>query len=223
MLRRGKLSPASILAYRADRKPISLWCARNGKHMLDLEPADVVRYLFSMRSENLSIQTMRRRLAAIRDVFFEAGKESPTMTFVVQAARREVAFGLPKRSVNKALVAVQDVRRMKVVCGDGLRGLRDRLILTLLYDCQMRRGQVAALTTKHVFAFPPVAEQAAFAWIQAANITGGPLLRPVLKGDRIQKGSLSGHSVSQIVKAKAAKIGLGAAVISSKSLRQSQL
>ena len=57
------------------------------------------------------------------------------------------------------------------------------------------------------------------AWLSAAEISEGPLFRPVLKGGRVQAGPLTPHSVARIVKRYAARVGLDPAAYAGHSLR----
>jgi integrase len=57
------------------------------------------------------------------------------------------------------------------------------------------------------------------AWIEVAKLTAGPVFRPIAKGERLQGGRLTDRSVAKIVKAHAARIGLGPAAFSGHSLR----
>jgi len=52
----------------------------------------------------------------------------------------------------------------------------------------------------------PVA--ALHAWLQVANITAGPVFRPIAKGERISDARLTDRSIAAIVKAHAARVGL---------------
>jgi integrase len=61
------------------------------------------------------------------------------------------------------------------------------------------------------------------AWIEAANISTGPVFRPIAKGQRLQEARLTDRSVAKIVKAHAARIGLDPAVFSGHSLRSAFL
>ena len=56
------------------------------------------------------------------------------------------------------------------------------------------------------------------AWIEAANISTGPVFRPIAKGQRLQEARLTGRSVAKIVN-HAARIGLDPAGFSGHSLR----
>jgi hypothetical protein len=52
----------------------------------------------------------------------------------------------------------------------------------------------------------PVA--ALHAWLQVANITAGPVFRPIAKGERISDARLTDRSIAAIVKAHAARVRL---------------
>ena len=56
-------------------------------------------------------------------------------------------------------------------------------------------------------------------WLAVAEISSGPLFRPVLKGGRLQPAPLSAFSAAQIVKRYAMRAGLDPAACSGHSLR----
>jgi integrase len=56
-------------------------------------------------------------------------------------------------------------------------------------------------------------------WIGAANISTGPVFRPIAKGERLQEARLTDRSVAKIVKVHAARVGLDPAGFSGHSLR----
>ena len=57
------------------------------------------------------------------------------------------------------------------------------------------------------------------AWLEAAEITEGPLFRPIRRGGHVQANRLTDRSVANIVKAHAARVGLDPALFSGHSLR----
>jgi hypothetical protein len=56
-------------------------------------------------------------------------------------------------------------------------------------------------------------------WLAAANITEGPIFRPIGKGGRLKDTRLTAQSVALIVKAHAARLGFGSAAFAGHSLR----
>ncbi|OIQ63628.1 phage integrase family protein [mine drainage metagenome] len=61
--------------------------------------------------------------------------------------------------------------------------------------------------------------EAVKAWLEAADITEGPLFRPVAKGGRVLAEGLTAESVANIVKAYATRAGFDAAEFAGHSLR----
>ena len=57
------------------------------------------------------------------------------------------------------------------------------------------------------------------AWLEAANVTTGPLLRPITKGGRIGTGRLADTTVVRVVKASARRVGLDPKLFAGHSLR----
>ena len=57
------------------------------------------------------------------------------------------------------------------------------------------------------------------AWLDAANITEGPIFRPLWKGNRTRDARLSDHAVARIVQARALAAGLDPARYAGHSLR----
>jgi integrase len=56
-------------------------------------------------------------------------------------------------------------------------------------------------------------------WLAAAEISAGPVFRPVLKGGRLQAEPLSAHAAARIVKRYAKRVGLDPATYAGHSPR----
>jgi integrase len=133
------------------------------------------------------------------------------------------------------------------LCPATLAGSRDRALLALGFAGAFRRSELVALEIADLTEAPdglrvrirrsktdqegegaeiaiprgyrlrPV--EAVQGWIAAAEISEGPLFRPVLKGGRIQPEPLSAFSAAQIVKRYAERAGLDPASYAGHSLR----
>ena len=57
------------------------------------------------------------------------------------------------------------------------------------------------------------------AWLAAAEITSGPIFRPIFKGGWVSQNRLSDRTVAEIVKAYANRAGIDPATVSAHSLR----
>jgi site-specific recombinase XerD len=128
-----------------------------------------------------------------------------------------------------------------------LIGIRDRAIMLLGFAGALRRSELVALDVADiepsgeglritirqsktdqegegiVIAIAPgIADCPVVAvrtWLRVADITVGPIFRSINKAGRISATRLSDRSVSDIVKAHAARIGLDARMYSAHSLR----
>jgi integrase len=93
---------------------------------------------------------------------------------------------------------------------NGQGGIKDRLVGgqgTLASDAPI----------KTIGSYWPYA--AVRAWLEASNITTGPLFRPIGKGGRIGTDRLADHTVVRVVKASARRVGLDPKLFAGHSLR----
>jgi site-specific recombinase XerD len=109
------------------------------------------------------------------------------------------------------------------------KGLRDRAILAVLLGCGLRRSEVAALTFGHIqqrdgrwcivdlvgkqgrvrtVPMPAWTKVAIDGWTSAADLTGGPVFRPVNRRDAISGERLSEKVVWQLLRPYAEAAGL---------------
>ncbi len=136
---------------------------------------------------------------------------------------------------------------LQAIAGDGLAALRDRALLTFGLALAARRAELVALDVADlaweangvrvtirrsktdpeaagvVVAVPegrhltPLAHLRA--WLTAAQITDGPLFRPLWKGGSVRPARLSDHAVARILQARAAAAGLDPSRFAGHSLR----
>jgi len=80
-----------------------------------------------------------------------------------------------------------------------------------------QEGEGAEIAIPRGYRLRPV--EAVQTWLAAAEISTGPVFRPVPKGGRVQGVPLTPHSAAQIVKAYASRAGLDAQGFAGHSLR----
>ncbi len=157
-----------------------------------------------------------------------------------------------RRTVNlpskrKAPVLAENARAMVATAPAGLRGLRDRALLSLGFGGAFRRSELVALdvadleetddgfrvrirrsktdqenvgtTIAIVRGGSACPVKAVKAWLEATGITEGPIFRSVRKGGRVQDRRLSAKSVCDLTKSYAAKVGLAPESYGAHSLR----
>ena len=176
-----------------------------------------------------------------------AGHEPPTNNEGVKATLRGIRRTIGAARERKAPATVDVLKQMLALCPDTLAGKRDRALLVLGFAGAFRRSELVALQVEDLVETPdglrvtirrsktdregegaevailrgcrlrPV--EAVQSWLAAAEISTGPVFRPVLKGQRVQAEPLSAFSAAQIVKAYAERAGLDPVLFAGHSLR----
>jgi integrase len=215
---------------------------------LPAAPETVAAFLAAEADAGRAVSTVRRRAAAIRLAHRLCDCESPTAAETVRGTLRGIARTRGSAPHQKAPALAEEVRAM-VDCLDlaTLGGLRDRALLTLGFGGAFRRGELAALTVADLTELPggwhvrvrssktdpegagqivPVVRggthcpvRAVRAWIDAAGLRDGALLRRLYRGGRVSERGLTGHSVAAVVRRCAAQAGLDPAQYAGHSLR----
>ena len=244
---KAEKAAATRRAYKTDFSIFQAWCADRGATALPAEPATVAAFLAWEANRQTRPSTIGRRAAAIRYAHKLAGHAIPTDDERVRATMRGIRRTVGSAPIKKTPATSDRVVVMAPMAGTGLAGLRDRALLLLGFAGAFRRSELVALdiedieeTTdglrviirrgktdqegkgaiiaivRGVVACPVAAYKA---WIVAANISTGPVFRPIAKGERLQETRLTDRSVAKIIKAHAARIGLDPAGFSGHSLR----
>ncbi len=191
-----------------------------------LTRALVMEYRASI--EALAASTINVRLSAIRKLVDEARKngmlsteEAGHLTDIPNIRQKGTRLGnWLTREQARELLAVPDRSTLK--------GKRDYVILALLVGCALRRQELALLEVETIqlregrwvladlegkgrrvrtVAVPVWVKQGVNAWMSAAGIEDGPLLRSITKGGTMGK-SLSDWAIWSVVEQSAKQIGI---------------
>src|ERR1700710_2341701 len=170
--------------------------------------------------ESLSPSTINVRLSAVRKLVGEARKngmigpeEAASLTDIPNISQKGTRLGnWLTRSQAKDLLAVPDRSTLK--------GKRDYVILALLVGCALRRQELAQLDVEKIqmregrwviadlrgkggrirtVAIPIWIKQGINAWMTAAKIEEGRLLRPVSKSGKILRDELGDWAIWSVV------------------------
>ena len=183
----------------------------------------------AMLERKLGASTINVKLSAVRKLVGEArragvigGEEAAQMTDVPNIPQRGTRLGnwLTKEQA-KEMLAVPDRSTLK--------GKRDYVILALLTGCALRRNELAELDVETIqlregrwvladlegkgrrvrtVAVPIWIKQAINAWVTAAAIEDGRLLRSIRKGGNKIGEGLSDWAVWSVVEQAAKEIGI---------------
>jgi integrase len=179
--------------------------------------------------ESLSPSTINVRLSAVRKMIGEARKngmlgteEAATLTDVPNISQKGTRLGnWLNREQAKELLAVPYRATLK--------GKRDYVILALLVGCALRRNELAELDVETIqqregrwvladlegkgrrirtVAIPIWVKHGINAWMTAAGIEDGRLLRSVSKSGKVNRDSLSDWAVWSVVEQSSKQIGI---------------
>jgi integrase len=179
--------------------------------------------------ESLSPSTINVRLSAVRKLVSEARRnnligqeESASLTDVPNISQKGTRLGnWLTREQAKELLAVPDRSTLK--------GKRDYVILALLVGCALRRNELAELDVETIqqregrwvladlegkgrrirtVAIPIWVKQGINAWMTAAGIEDGRLLRSVSKSGKVNRDTMSDWAVWSVVEQSSKQIGI---------------
>ncbi len=183
----------------------------------------------AMIERELSPSTINVKLSAIRSLVGEArragvlgAEDASQMTDIPNVEQQGTHLGnwLTQEQA-KELLAVPDRSTLK--------GKRDYVILSLLVGCALRRRELASLYTEDIqmregrwviadlrgkgnrirtVAVPVWVKQGVNAWLIAAKLEEGRLLRAVSKGGKLKGEGLSDWAIWSVVEQSAKQIGI---------------
>jgi site-specific recombinase XerD len=244
---RAEKAAATKRAYSKDFKLFRGWCAERSLSALPASAEVVAAFLACEAERGCRPSSIGRRIAAIRYAHKLAGLALPTDDERVRATIRGIRRSIGAAPVKKAPATVERILMMVPIADDRLATIRDRALLLLGFAGALRRSELVALDVAdiaetseglrvtirrsktdqegcgNVIAIPrgtaacPVA--ALKTWLGVADITDGPVFRPIGKANRVQATRLTDRSVANIVKSHAARVGLDATHFAGHSLR----
>jgi len=227
----GAYSDNTIRGYRADFEDFYAWCEVTGNIALPAAAETVVEYIGAIEVTKAPA-TIQRRLCGIARVHRLLDHGDPTQAQSVKLAMRRMLRQRGRRQ-KQALGLVSDLReKLIAACGDDRRGLRDRAIIAVGYDTLCRRSELVSLLAQDVDRsgdgsgsvlirrsktdqigegrlgyLSPVTMDRLSAWLEAAEITEGPIFRAVYPRSVAQRG-LNSYQVTRILKRAAGRAGL---------------
>ena len=238
---------ATRRAYSSDWRIFASWCAEREIDPLAASPESTAAYLAWEADRGCRPSTLGRRVAAIRYAYKLKAVRSPTEDERVRATLRGIRRVQGTAPRQKTAATAERVLRMVAGLPSTLKGVRDRAVLLLGFAGAFRRSELVGLDVSDVeetaeglrvtirrgktdqegkgavLAIPrgavacPVA--ALKAWLLAAEITEGPVFRPVGKGGGVAASRLTDRSIAEIVKSNARRAGFSPSEFSGHSLR----
>jgi site-specific recombinase XerD len=245
-LAKAEKAASTRKAYGTDFRLFREWCEARGVSTLPAAPETVAAYL-AAHAGTSKASTLSRRIAAIRYAHKLVGLALPTDAEGVKATMRGIRRTHGSARVRKAPAVASKMLGMVATAPHKLAGLRDRALLLIGFGGALRRSELVALDVADIaetetgllvtirrsktdqegegatiaIARGDVAcpVKALRTWLDGSGIEAGPIFRPIDRAGTVRPSRLTDRSVSNIVKAYAARAGFDADTFSGHSLR----
>jgi len=182
--------------------------------------ATVCAWRVALEARGLGAVSINVRITAVRKLAVEAadnGLLAPELASGITRVKGVASKGV---RLGNWLTVKQAQTLLNAPDASTTKGLRDRAILAVLLGCGLRRSECAALTFGHVqqrdgrwcivdlrgkhgrvrtIPMPAWVKVAIDAWTAAAEISSGPVFRPVNRSDRAQESALNEKVVWQLL------------------------
>ena len=246
---RASRSPATKRAYTHDWQHFQTWCSNNQYSSLPATPETVANYLATLADQGRAVATLTRRIAAISQAHQLAGHPSPTRDERVRTVMKGIKRTIGVAQTQKAPATIEVLRVLIEHIGEGLLGTRNRALLLVGFAGAFRRSELVSLDVGDVVFMPagmvitlrqsktdqekegvkkaiplgmfpatcPV--RSLQQWMQTANITSGPIFRPLDRHGNIKQQRLTSQSVALVIKRYAALAKLQVTDFAGHSLR----
>jgi integrase len=228
---------STVRAYTSDWRDFEGFCGVHGLDPLPASPSAVALYLVDL-AERSKPSTIARRTAAISVVHKRAGHPSPTADPQVQEVTRGIRRRLGAAQREATPAGTGEVRRMVAHLPKTLLGTRDAAVLLVGLASALRASELVALAVGDIehreeglvlisrrsktdqegvgrrVALPfgrdphtcPVTTLNA--WLEAAEISEGPIFRAVDRHGNVSDRGLTTKAVSLVVQRSAAAAGI---------------
>ena len=245
---RASRSEATLRAYAKDFEHFVRWTEAHGLDAKPALPDTVALYLADMAA-TYKPATISRRVAAISVAHQSAGLESPTSHATVRSVLTGIRRSHGTSPSQVAPATIGEIRKMVARMDGSIIDIRDRAVLLVGFAGAFRRSEQIALNVEDLIEQPggllvtvrrskrdqegqgdtkaipfgsdpetcPV--RAVQAWLEAAEITDGPLFRRVDRHGNVGDGPLTAQAIARIVKRAAERADLDPSNYSGHSLR----
>lgn len=233
----GAYAPNTIRAYKADMAEFINYCNKHAHCALPANPLDISKFLLAAMSQGVKSATIRRKVASISAVHRLSDLADPTKHPEVKLCIRKINRQLGNLFDQAFPVNRSVLDQLLKVCGDDIRGVRDRALLLLAYDSMRRRAELVSLRVEdmevgnqgqysillrrsktdqvgagHWVHLTQETSAAITTWLDAAQIKTGYLLRGIRIDGKVCP-ELGASQVSRIFKGLAQKARLDTDIV----------
>ena len=149
----GAYADNTLRAYRADYKVFKQWCDANAIDPLSSTPERVAEFVH-YEAKSKSTATIRRRIASLSSLFKLNKLNDPTGSPEVVLALKRI-HRQKGRAQKQAYPLTRDLLdQLLSVCGNDLKGQRDRVMLLLGYETMRRRSELCSFRFEDIEVLP---------------------------------------------------------------------
>ena len=169
--RRRVVPEGTLKAYLSDLRQFAGFCADTGQTALPAEAPAIVSHLKACKKNKLKLATCRRRVSAIRYVHLLVDLEDPTKdervilellptvgstpeekkNLAEEAPMQKLPVRLTKTGVSTA-VLLEDL--LEACDETTVRGLRDKMLMSVGFDTGLRGSELVSLMTNQLELYP---------------------------------------------------------------------
>ena len=156
LIERG-LSKNTIESYEDDLKEFSLFLHKEKiKKIVEVNKQTILKYYSLLEKKQLSKSTLQRRYSALNQFFkYLIRQKILTQNPILSMRRQKKEFKLPKFLSQEEMIKLLSANNPQ----DGIKHLRNRLILEMLYSTGMRVSELCNLPLKTVLFNKKVSQQ----------------------------------------------------------------
>jgi site-specific recombinase XerD len=234
----GAYAPNTIRAYRADFLEFIQFCEERGTPAIPASHESVALYIDANADKGCSINFIKRKVSAIGSIHKFSRLPNPVKDIDVQLALRRMArkngrinkqaYGLNKKLFEDLMHAT----------GNDIFGKRDRALLQLGYASLCRRHELVQLLVEDIkpnedgsvllhqrgsktdterrgrwIYLSPDVWIYIKEWLEAADITQGPILRGIKRGGQVMSEAYGPGAINRTYKRLARKAGFDEALV----------
>jgi site-specific recombinase XerD len=151
-LHQQQLAKGTYRVYLSDGKIFQQWCQHHQVSSTSATPESIALFLTDQFKHGFHPSTLTRRLAAIKFMYLNLGKTSPTDSSIVRAVLKgikrdeKVKPSQPKKAIISSMI-----KQMVDLCSQNtLRGLRDRALLLVGFAGAYRRSELVAINIEDI-------------------------------------------------------------------------
>jgi site-specific recombinase XerD len=146
----GAYAPNTLRAYKADAAEFCTYCERHRKRVLPADPETIADFLMSASETGLKAATIRRKVASISAIHRLSNLTDPTKHSEVKLALRKIHRKIGTKCRQAYPITESVLQKLLTVCGEDIRGKRNKALLMLAYDSMRRRAEIVSLQAEDI-------------------------------------------------------------------------